>query len=238
MDKKRSYFVSDVHLGLQVADPAAREARFVDFLRSLPEDADALYLLGDIWDFWYEYHDVVPKGYVRVLAAIQDLMDRGVNVYFFQGNHDVWTYSYFEELGMKKLVQPALVEIDGRVFCLGHGDGLGPVPFGYRFLRGVFHNRVLQILFSMLHPRIAFGLGNGWSKSNRLARHEEYVFRGEEEPLYKFAAEFEKSHKVDCFVFGHYHCDVSMKTPAGADFIILKDWMDGSPIYTFPESLR
>ena len=238
MDKKRSYFVSDVHLGLQVADPVAREARFVDFLRSLPEDTAALYLLGDIWDFWYEYHDVVPKGYVRVLAAIQGLVDRGVDVYFFQGNHDVWTYSYFEELGMKKLVQPALVEIDGRVFCLGHGDGLGPVPFGYRFLRGVFHNRVLQFLFSMLHPRIAFGLGNGWSKSNRLARHEEYVFRGEEEPLYKFAAEFEKSHKVDCFVFGHYHCDVSMKTPAGADFIILKDWMDGSPIYTFPESLR
>ena len=231
MDKKRSYFVSDVHLGLQVADPAAREARFVEFLRSLPEDTAALYLLGDIWDFWYEYRDVVPKGYVRVLAAIQDLMDRGVEVYFFQGNHDVWAYSYFEELGMKKLVQPALVEIDGRVFCLGHGDGLGPVPFGYRFLRGVFHNRVLQFLFSMLHPRIAFGLGNGWSKSNRLARHEEYVFRGEEEPLYKFAAEFEKENKVDSFVFGHYHCDVSMKTPAGADFIILKDWMDGSPYY-------
>ena len=229
MGKKLTYFVSDVHLGLQVADPAAREARFVGFLRSLPEETAALYLLGDIWDFWYEYRDVVPKGYVRVLAAIQDLMDRGVDVYFLQGNHDVWTYSYFEELGMKKLVQPALVEIDGRVFCIGHGDGLGPVPMGYRFLRGVFHNRVLQFLFSMLHPRIAFGLGNGWSKSNRLARNEEYVFRGEEEPLYKFAAEFEKENKVDCFVFGHYHCDVTMKTPAGADFIILKDWMDGSP---------
>lgn len=231
MDKKCTYFVSDVHLGLQVADPAAREARFVDFLRSLPEDTAALYLLGDIWDFWYEYRDVVPKGYVRVLAAILDLIDRGVDVYFFQGNHDVWTYSYFEELGMKRLVQPSIVDIDGRVFCIGHGDGLGPVPFGYRFLRGVFHNRVLQFLFSMLHPRIAFGLGNGWSKSNRLARHEEYVFRGEEEPLYKFAAEFEKSHKVDCFVFGHYHCDVFMKTPAGADFVILKDWMDGSPFF-------
>ena len=229
MSKKLTYFVSDVHLGLQVADPAAREARFVGFLRSLPEETAALYLLGDIWDFWYEYRDVVPKGYVRVLAAIQDLIDRGVDVYFLQGNHDVWTYSYFEELGMKKLVQPALVEIDGRVFCVGHGDGLGPVPMGYRFLRGVFHNRVLQFLFSMLHPRIAFGLGNGWSKSNRLARNEEYVFRGEEEPLYKFAAEFEKENKVDCFVFGHYHCDVTMKTPAGADFIILKDWMDGSP---------
>ena len=232
MDRNLTYFVSDVHLGLQVADPAAREARFVGFLRSLPEETAALYLLGDIWDFWYEYRDVVPKGYVKVLAAIQDLMDRGVEVYFLQGNHDVWTYSYFEEMGMKKLVQPALVEIDGRVFCIGHGDGLGPVPMGYRFLRGVFHNRVLQFLFSMLHPRIAFGLGNGWSKSNRLARNEEYVFRGEEEPLYKFAAEFEKENKVDCFVFGHYHCDVAMKTPAGADFIILKDWMDGSPYFS------
>ena len=237
MDKKRTYFVSDVHLGLQVADPAAREARFVDFLHSLPEDTAALYLLGDIWDFWYEYRDVVPKGYVRVFAAIQSLIDRGVDVYFFQGNHDVWTYSYFEELGMKKLVQPAVVDIDGRKFCIGHGDGLGPVPMGYRFLRGVFHNRVLQFLFSMLHPRIAFGLGNGWSRSNRLARHEEYVFRGEDEPLYRFAAEFEKENKVDSFVFGHYHCEVFMKTPAGADFIILKDWMEGSPFYLYSSGI-
>ena len=237
MEKKHTYFVSDVHLGLQVADPAAREARFVDFLCSLPEDTAALYLLGDIWDFWYEYRDVVPKGYVKVFAAIQGLIDRGVDVYFFQGNHDVWTYSYFEELGMKKLVQPAIVEIGGRKFCLGHGDGLGPVPFGYRFLRGVFHNRILQCLFSMLHPRIAFGLGNGWSKSNRLARHEEYVFKGEDEPLYKFATEFEKDNKVDSFIFGHYHCDVSMKTPKGADFIILKDWMDGISYYLYSSGI-
>ena len=225
----KAYFVSDVHLGLQVDDPAARESRFVSFLRSLPQDTTALYLLGDVWDFWYEYRDVVPKGYVRVLGALVDLMDRGVEVYFFQGNHDVWTYSYFEELGMKRLEQPALVEVGGHTFCLGHGDGLGPVPFGYRFLRGVFHNRVLQFLFSLLHPWIAFRLGNGWSKSNRLSRHEEYVFKGEDEPLYKFAAEYEKTHKVDHFIFGHYHCGVSMKTPGGATFNVLKDWMSGSP---------
>ena len=228
----KAYFVSDVHLGLQVDDPAGREARFVDFLNSIPQDAEALYLLGDIWDFWYEYRDVVPKGYVRVLAALTALMDRGVEVYFCQGNHDVWTYAYFEELGMKRLVQPALVEVDGKVICVGHGDGLGPVPRGYRFLRSVFHNRILQTLFSMLHPWIAFRLGNGWSRSNRLSRHEEYVFGGEEEPLYKFAVEFEKTHKVDCFVFGHYHADVSMKTPGGADFIVLKDWMSASPYYS------
>lgn len=233
MSNTRTYFVSDVHLGLQVADPAGRETRFVDFLRGLPEDTGALYLLGDIWDFWYEYRDVVPKGYVRVFAALQDLMDRGVKVYFFQGNHDVWTYSYFEELGMIRLTQPAVVEIAGKKFCLGHGDGLGPVPRGYRVLRSVFHSRITQVLFSMLHPWLAFRFGNGWSKENRLARKEEYVFKGEDEPLYKFAADFAKTHEVDHFIFGHYHVAVSMTLPSGASFNILKDWIDASPYICF-----
>lgn len=229
-----TYFVSDVHLGLQVADPVARERRFADFLNSLPEETKALYMLGDIWDFWYEYRDVVPKGYVRVLSALQGLMDRGVEVYFFQGNHDVWTYSYFEELGMKRLVQPALVEINGKTFCLGHGDGLGPVPAGYRFLRGVFHNRILQFLFSLLHPWIAFRLGNSWSRRNRLSRHEEYVFKGPDEPLYKFADQFSRENKVDYFIFGHYHSEVmDMKLPSGASLFILKDWMEGAPYMYF-----
>ena len=228
-----TYFVSDVHLGLQVADPADRERRFAGFLRSLPENTEALYMLGDIWDFWYEYRDVVPKGYVRVFSALQELMDRGVDVYFFQGNHDVWTYSYFEELGMKKLQQPYRVEIGGRVFCLGHGDGLGPVPFGYRFLRGLFHNRVAQFLFSMLHPWIAFGFGNGWSRGNRLARHEEYVFKGMDEPLCRVAEEYSAVNKVDYFIFGHYHVSVDMPLPSGARLFVLKDWMNGSPYICF-----
>ena len=229
----KTYFVSDVHLGLQVNDPADRERRFADFLRGLPEDTSAVYLLGDIWDFWYEYRHVVPKGYIRVLAALQELMDRGVKVYFFQGNHDVWTYSYFEELGMTRLVQPALVDIDGSKFCLGHGDGLGPVPFGYRFLRGLFHNRVAQFLFSLLHPWIAFGLGNGWSRNNRLAHDQEYEFRGADEPLYKFAEEFSSTHHVDYFIFGHYHASVDMTLPSGARFLVLKDWMHSSPYLCF-----
>lgn len=228
-----TYFVSDVHLGLQVADPADRERRFVDFLLSLPRETEALYLLGDIWDFWYEYKHVVPKGYVRVLSALQGLMDRGVRVYFFQGNHDVWTYSYFEELGMKKLVQPHVVEIGGKRFCLGHGDGLGPVPMGYRFLRGLFHSRVAQFMFSLLHPYIAFGLGNGWSKSNRLSHDQEYVFRGEDEPLVEFAERFAVENRIDYFIFGHYHADVRMTLKSGAELLILKDWISSSPYLYF-----
>lgn len=225
----KTYFVSDVHLGLQVADPTDRERRFVDFLNGLPSDTEAVYLLGDIWDFWYEYRDVVPKGYVRVFAALTSLMDRGVKVYFFQGNHDIWTYSYFEELGMKRLEQPCVVEIEGKKFCLGHGDGLGPVPFGYRLLRGIFHNRLLQILFSMLHPWIAFSFGNGWSRHNRLAHEKEYVFKGVEEPLYKFAEEFSSVEAIDYFIFGHYHSSVDMVMPSRSRFLVLKDWMTSSP---------
>lgn len=229
----KTFFVSDVHLGLQVGDPAGRERRFSDFLRGLPEDTDAVYLLGDIWDFWYEYRDVVPKGYIRVFSALQDLMDRGVKVYFFQGNHDVWTYSYFEELGMKKLVQPYVVDIEGKKFCLGHGDGLGPVPAGYCFLRGLFHNSLAQFLFSMLHPWIAFRFGNGWSRNNRLAHDQEYEFRGKDEPLYKFAEEFSARNDVDYFIFGHYHSSVDMTLPSGARLLVLKDWMRSSPYLCF-----
>ena len=225
----KTFLVSDVHLGLQVGDPAGRERRFVDFLRSLPEDTASVYLLGDIWDFWYEYRDVVPKGYIRVFSALQDLMDRGVKIYFFEGNHDIWTYSYFEELGLVKLTQPALVEIEGKKICLGHGDGLGPVPCGYRMLRAVFHSRVAQFLFSLLHPWIAFRFGNGWSRKNRLSHDNEYVFGGSDEPLVKFAEQFSSEHPVDCFIFGHYHADVDMTLTSGARFLVLKDWMKSSP---------
>lgn len=229
----KHYFISDVHLGLEVCDPTDREHRLVTFLRGLPEDTEALYLLGDIWDFWYEYRDVVPKGYVRVFAALTALLDRGVKVFFFQGNHDVWTYRYFEELGMKRLEQPYVMQIAGRKFCLGHGDGLGPVPVGYRFLRGVFHNRLAQILFSSLHPWLAFRFGNGWSRNNRLSHNSEYVFRGAEEPLYRFGEEFAAAHGVDCFIFGHYHADVRMTLPCGAELHVMKDWMSSSPYICF-----
>ena len=233
MTKTLTYFVSDVHLGLQVADPAAREERFVSFLKGLPQETSALYMLGDIWDFWYEYRDVVPKGYVKVFAALMELMDRGVEVYFFQGNHDIWTYSYFESLGMRKLVQPCKVEIGGKTFCLGHGDGLGPTPFGYRCIKTVFNCRPLQVLFSMLHPWFAYRLGNVWSKNSRLSHKEEYQFKGESEPLYQFAQAYLKEHKVDYFIFGHYHSAVDMALPDGCRLLMLKDWMSSSPYICF-----
>ena len=232
-DRKLTYFVSDVHLGLQVADPAGREARFVSFLNNLPQETDALYMLGDIWDFWYEYRDVVPKGYVRVFAALQALMGRGVKVYFFPGNHDIWTYSYFEELGMTKLTQPCMVEIDGKTFCLGHGDGLGPTPFGYRFIKYIFNNRLIQRLFSILHPWIAYRIGNVWSKHSRLSHNEQYMFKGSDEPLYQFVEEHSMNNKADFYIFGHYHTTADIILPGGPRLLLLKDWISSSPYISF-----
>ena len=227
-DRSLVYFVSDVHLGLDVNDPVARERRFVAFLESIPKDKTrALYMLGDIWDFWYEYRDLVPKGYVKVFAALMALMDAGVEVFFFQGNHDIWCYHYFEDMGIRILQQPYLIEIGGKSFCLGHGDGLGPGDFSYKLMRWLFRNKLCQRLFSsLLHPTLAFKIGKGWSKGSRLARNEEYHFKWEEEPLYKFALKYSRNTKVDYFIFGHFHTKVDMTLPTGARLLVLKDWVN------------
>lgn len=233
-ERTLTYFASDVHLGLDVNNPAEREARFVSFLRGIPKDrAESLYLLGDIWDFWYEYHDVVPKGYVRVFASLMDLMDAGVKVYFFQGNHDIWCYHYFQDMGMEILQQPYVVKIGNASFCLGHGDGLGPGHRLYKLMRWGFRAKFFQSLFSLLHPYLAFRIGKGWSKKSRVAKTEEYVFRGADEPLCKFAEAFSSRTHVDYFIFGHFHCDIRMKLSTGAELIVLKDWMSGGEPYIY-----
>lgn len=226
-ERKHTYFVSDVHLGLQVFDPAEREARFVSFLKRINDgNTAALYMLGDIWDFWYEWKYTVPKGYVRVISALVDLMDAGVRVYFFQGNHDVWTYRYFEELGMVKLTQPCFVDIDGRTFCLGHGDALGRATAGYRLMRRTFHSKLCQFLFStLLHPTVAMAIGNTWSRNNRLARRKHYVWKGKDEPLVEYAENVLRHRHVDVFVFGHFHVEARETLSTGALLVMLGSWI-------------
>lgn len=227
MGKDKVYFVSDVHLGLKLNDPAERERRFVSWLGGIsPEDTRAVYLLGDIWDFWYEYKDVIPRIGARVVARLIDLMDKGVEVYFVEGNHDIWTYSFFEELGMKKIAQPHYMEIGGKTFCVGHGDGLGKVKKSYLLMGKFFRNKVAQALFSTLHPTLAFRFGLGWSDSNRKSR-KPYKFKGEQEPLFQYVLAAEESRHADFYIFGHYHDSVDMTLPSGSRFLILKDWMDG-----------
>ena len=227
MARDRIYFVSDVHLGLDVKDPEERESRFVSWLDSIPrESAKALYLLGDIWDFWYEYRDVVPRTGARVVARLTALVDSGIEVYFFEGNHDIWTFSFFEELGMKKRTQPYYMEEGGKIFCIGHGDGLGKVKRSYRLMLDVFRSKVAQTLFSTLHPWLAYRFAMKWSGSNRRS-HSPYTFKGPGEPLYEFVTASEENRHADFYIFGHYHDRVDMTLPSGSRLLLLKDWMDG-----------
>lgn len=240
MERRFTYFVSDVHLGLNVFDPAERERRFVSFLKSVPtESTQTIYLLGDIWDFWYEYKHVVPKGYVRVFAALGELIDAGVRICFVPGNHDIWAYSYFAELGIEVLEQPIFTKIGSKTFCLGHGDGLGPGMRTYKLMRWAFHNPFLQWCFSLLHPYIAFSLGYSWSSHSRLThvetdpesgelRHKEYAFKGSEEPLFKYCEALGADRHFDFFIFGHYHCRVDMALPDSSRLLVMRDWTNDS----------
>src|SRR5574344_1632406 len=237
--KNLYYFVSDVHLGLRVVDTQALERKFLGFLNSLPPQTKALYLLGDIFDFWYEYKYVIPRGHTRVLGRLAQLHDSGEEIYFVKGKHDVWAYNYFEqELGVKILKQPSVVEIEGKRFGLGHGDGLGDASPGFRFTRWAFHNKFLQFLFSAIHPRWAFGWGYAWSKHTRLAKtdhngYTQYAFKGKDEPIYKFAQAFGNNysaehpdHKIDYYIFGHFHTPTREELPDGSTMYILGEWIN------------
>ncbi|MBR5925121.1 MAG: metallophosphoesterase [Bacteroidales bacterium] len=228
MERSKIYFVADVHLGLDANDPAAREERFVQWLRSIrTPETKALWLLGDIWDFWYEYRDVIPREGVRVLSELIQMVSEGIEVVFMPGNHDIWCYSLFESLGIRKAEQTQLLEMDGKTFLLGHGDGLGGAKWGYRLMLKIFHSRVCQVLFNQLHPWLAYRFGTDWSNSNR-RKHGGYKFCGADEPLYKFCLD----KQADYFIFGHFHDAVDMALPSGARLIVLKDWIgDPAPHY-------
>ena len=225
--RNKVYFVSDVHLGLKVGDPDEREKRFVGWLKSLPrEETKTLYLLGDIWDFWYEYRDLIPRVGTLVLGQFMNLLDNGVEVVFVPGNHDYWCFSYFESIGIKKMMQPFTAHIGGKTFLLGHGDTLGGAKWNYRFMLKLFHCRFLQRCFSAVHPWLAFRAGLDWSGFSR-RRHAGYVFKGESEPLYRFCVEQCSGKKIDYCMFGHFHDAVDMTLPGGERLIVLKDWMGG-----------
>ena len=221
MERKKVYFVADVHLGLDANDPKAREERFVQWLRSVrTPETKAVWLLGDIWDFWYEYRDLIPREAARVTAQIINLVDDSIEVYYIPGNHDIWLYSFWQNMGVKVLPQPQDLELDGQHFTVGHGDGLGGAKFGYRLMLKIFHSRVCQVLFNQLHPWLAYRFGTDWSNNNR-RKHGGYHFQGEKEPLYKFCVAKENA----VFIFGHFHDAVDMPLPTGSRLIVLKDWI-------------
>ena len=236
MERTKTYFVADVHLGLKANDPAAREERFVQWLRSIrTPETKTLWLLGDIWDFWYEYRDVIPREGARVVSELIQMVSEGIEVCFVPGNHDIWCYSFFESVGIRKMTQPQEVRIGTKNFVLGHGDGLGGARPAYRLMLRIFHSRVCQVLFNQLHPWLAFRFGTDWSNSNR-RKHGGYKFKGASEPLYRFCEEYNRHPVIgggvpDFFIFGHFHDAVDMPIPSGGRLIVLKDWISGGQHY-------
>lgn len=234
--KKRDkiYFLSDLHLGSRMfADSKAAEKRVVAFLDSIKEEAKAIYLVGDIIDYWFEYRYVVPKGHVRFLGKIAELADSGIEIVWFTGNHDTWIFDYLPaELGIKVEREPVVKEIDGKRFFIEHGDGVGDLPRKLRLLRGVFHNKVCQKLFSSVHPRWTVPLGLGWSHSNRKHHCVSPAYKGEDcEPLVIFAKDYLNTHQIDYFIFGHRHIflEQSIKSTDGlrkAKVIFLGEWIE------------
>src|SRR6058998_583403 len=180
---KKVYFLSDFHLGApNYASSLEREKRIVRFLDKVSGDASAIFIVGDIFDFWYEYRSVVPKGYIRLLGKLATLSDNGVKIYFFVGNHDMWMNGYFEkEMHIPVYYEEKEFEFNGKKFLVGHGDGLGPGDHGYKFIKKIFRNPVCQWLFGIVHPTIGIGLANFLSRRSRAAAGQtDEFFLGED----------------------------------------------------------
>lgn len=226
----KTYFVSDFHLGVDgKLTSLEREKQIVRWLEMVKKDAKELYLVGDVFDFWFEYSKVVPKGYVRLLGKLGELRDGGLPIYFFTGNHDMWMFRYMEdELDIPIIRKPIVKEINGKRLYIGHGDGLGPGDYGYKFIKAVFGNPGCQWLFERLHPNFGLWLMRYFSGSSRKAHPPETEFKGaQKERLVKFCNAYLDEEYFDFFIFGHRHLPIDYTLKNGKSrYINLGEWIN------------
>ncbi len=234
---KNIYFLSDAHLGSKaLKHTRQQERRLVRFLDEIKTKAEAVYLLGDMFDFWFEYRTVVPKGFTRFLGKLSELTDLGVEVHFFTGNHDIWCWDYLtEECGIILHRDPITISIADKTFYIGHGDGLGDPDPKFKFIRSIFHSPFCQWLFRWLHPDLGVAFGLTWAKHSRL-KHEPGLNNGEggdppymgedKEPLVRYAKDYLKAHPdVNFFLFGHRHIELDLMLSHQCRLLILGDWI-------------
>jgi UDP-2,3-diacylglucosamine hydrolase len=230
---KNIYFASDFHLGLKAGtDPLIREKHVVEWLSSVEKKAASIFLVGDVFDFWWEYRKVVPRGFTRFLGKISELTDSGIEIHFFTGNHDMWAGDYLnDECGMIIHTGDFILEHEGKKFYIAHGEGLGVNDTGYSILLWIFRNRLLQKLYSSLHPSIGIGIGHRWSSHSRLAKSYYSEFKGaDNEPLIRYAAAILEKEDIDYFIFGHRHIALDHKMGEKSRLFILGNWFN-SPVY-------
>ena len=227
--KKNIYFASDFHLGApNYHESRKREARIVDWLEFITPTCSELFLLGDVFDFWFEYRKVIPKGFVRLQGKLAQMADAGIKIYFFKGNHDMWVKDYFvQEIGVEIVSDAMEMVRNGKTFYLHHGDGLGPGDAKYKILRKIFRNPLCQYLFSLVPPRIGLFIANSWSGRSRVANNQKEIFSGNEnEWLYVYANNRLQQKHFDYFVFGHRHLPLSIDLGNGSTYINTGEWMN------------
>lgn len=229
-DKKdKIFFASDFHLGVPNSEESlSREKKIVQWLEKTRSEARAYYFVGDIFDFWFEYKRVVPKGFVRLLGKLAEIADEGTPIYVFTGNHDLWMNDYLnKEVGVEVFYQPTIVEIDNLNFYIAHGDGLGPGDKGFKFLKKIFTNSFAQKAFSWLHPDLGVALADYFSSKSRHNNHaiSPENFNPEEESQILHAREVLKTNPVNYFIFGHRHFPFEYNLGQGAYYVNLGDWM-------------
>ncbi len=228
---KKTYFASDFHLGATgQLSSTEREQKIVRWLDFVKDDAAHIYLLGDVFDFWFEYKQVIPKGYTRLFGKLAELTDAGIPITFFIGNHDMWMFRYFEEeLGIPILRKPKSIDISGKKFLIGHGDGLGPGDHGYKFIKKIFANPTCQWFFARIHPNLGVGIASYWSRKSRAAQKYESVnhWLGEDkEWLAQYANQKLDETFFDYFVFGHRHIPIDLTLNNGKSrYINLGEWL-------------
>jgi UDP-2,3-diacylglucosamine hydrolase len=230
VNSKKIYFASDFHLGVPTHESSLKREKLIcKWLDSIKGDAAEIYLVGDLFDFWYEYKYTIPKGTVRLIGKIAELTDSGIPVHFFVGNHDLWMKDYFtEELNVQIHHEPITRKYNDKLFYIGHGDGLGPGDNWYKLLRKIFASKMCQWLFSRLHPNLAFYLARRSSKRSRVITGDsDAQFRGlDNEWLYLYCKEYLKTHQIDYFIFGHRHLPLDLDIDGKARYINLGDWIN------------
>ena len=226
---KKIYFLSDFHLGAPNAQQSLiREKKIIAFLEEIKKDAAQIFIVGDLFDFWYEYKMVVPKGYVRILGKLAEITDSGIPIHFFVGNHDMWMKNYFQqELNIPVYFEPVPFEFNGKKFLIGHGDGLGPDDHGYKFIKKIFRNKVCQWLFGILPPQIGMGIANYFSRKSRAqtGQTDEFFLGEDKEWLIIYCKEILQQQHYDFFIFGHRHLPINFNLPASSLYINLGDWI-------------
>ncbi len=226
MKKEKIYFASDFHLGSpKLEESHKREKRIIKWLTEINTDAKAIYLVGDIFDFWFEYKKVVPKGFVRILGKIAELTDNGTQIHLFLGNHDLWMNDYLEkEVGIIIHHKPKIIEEQGKKIFIGHGDGLGKGDYLYKFIKKIFTSKICQWAFARLHPNFAFSIAHLWSNHSRQNHNSSLEYK-KKETLFLYCKEKQKIKPIDYYILGHNHHPLELRIDDIATYINLGDWI-------------